>query len=102
MSAEEDTYRQVVPQLALLHLQRRLRQVKLGNGESWDGVVEVEAKRDQPDVDIYTDGERKSLDTVVSAAFSSVLHVVRTECLCCVLLPFELICSFSLQSPKKF
>lgn len=52
MSVQDATHRQVVPQLALLHLQRRLRQVELGDGEPWDGVVQVEAKGHQPDVDV--------------------------------------------------
>lgn len=56
LNVQDETYRQVVPQLALLHLQRRLRQVELGDGEPWDGVVQVEPKGHQPDVDVCNVG----------------------------------------------
>lgn len=46
------TYRQVVPQLTLLQLQRRLCHVKLWNGESWDGIVEMKTESHQPDVHV--------------------------------------------------
>lgn len=54
-----DTHRQVVPQLALPHLQRGLRQVRFGNREPWDGVVEVETEGDQPDVYICRGREKQ-------------------------------------------
>lgn len=56
LNVRDETYRQVVPQLALLHLQRRLRQVELGDGEPRDGVVQVEPKGHQPDVDVCNVG----------------------------------------------
>lgn len=52
MRLSRRTHGQVIPQLTLRQLQRRLRQVSLWDGESGDCVVEMEAKRDQPDVDI--------------------------------------------------
>lgn len=58
LDVQDDAYRQVVPQLALLHLQRRLRQVELGDGEPRDGVVQVEPKGHQPDVDVCNAGNR--------------------------------------------
>lgn len=53
----DTTYRQVVPELALLHLQGRLCEVELGDGEPGDGVVKVEPKRHQPDIDICNHGK---------------------------------------------
>lgn len=59
------THRQVVPQLALHHLQGGLCQVELWDGEAWDDIMEVEPKCHQPDVDVYiTVGEGRERNNI--------------------------------------